>query len=73
MILQIGYVTSKFNAPSGMSKYIHKHLKKCITKEEREEHPRPDVELNCSVMSLKCMMDIHHTVDNIIVLIQINH
>ena len=37
-----------FKTPSGMSKYIRKHFKKCITKEEREalykEHPRPDVD-----------------------------
>ena len=38
-----------FKTPSGMSKYVRKHFKKCITKEEREalykEHLRPDVDV----------------------------
>lgn len=38
-----------FKVPAGMSKFMRKHFKKCISKEEREaffkEHPRPDVDV----------------------------
>ena len=37
-----------FKAPKAMKKYLNKHLRRCLSKEEREallkEHPRPDLE-----------------------------
>ena len=42
-------ITTFDTTPSGMTKFMHKHFKKCISKEEREaffkEHPCPDVDV----------------------------
>ena len=36
-----------FSVPSTMKKYLNKHMKRCLSKEEREaifkEHPKPDL------------------------------
>ena len=50
-----------FRAPQAMEKYLNKHLKRCLSKEEREaifkEHPKPDLDSSVPPKADRYMID----------------